>query len=61
MSMADTQNQDEASADTILTPEQEDLLDQYLQHLDQVLENIQESDKVQVEIETLHLKRILRL
>lgn len=58
--MAGTQNQGEASADTLLTPEQEALLDQYVQHLDEVLENIRESDKMQVEIEMLHLKRILQ-
>jgi hypothetical protein len=57
--MADTPNQDEASPSNILTPEQEAILDRYLQHLDEVLENIRESDKIQVEIETLHLKRIL--
>jgi hypothetical protein len=57
--MADTQNQHETSADNILTREQEEILDRYLQHLDHVLENIRESDKIQVEIETLHLKRIL--
>jgi hypothetical protein len=57
--MADTPNQDEASPSNILTPEQEAILDRYLQHLDEVLENSRESDKIQVEIETLHLKRIL--
>jgi hypothetical protein len=58
--MADTQNQVASSANTLLTPEQEAILDRYLQHLDQVLEDIKESDKIQVEIETLHLKRILK-
>ena len=58
--MAHTQALDDASAATLLTPEQQELLDQYIQHLDAVLENITESDKRQVEIETLHLKRILR-
>jgi hypothetical protein len=44
---------------TILTVEQEALLDQYLHHLDGYLEELKSSEKVQVEIETQHLKRIL--
>lgn len=43
----------------ILTPEQDALLDMYLKNLDNFFENIKESEKIQVEIETLHLKRIL--
>jgi hypothetical protein len=43
----------------ILTKEQEVLLDLYLTNLDDIFKNIQESETVQVEIETLHLKRIL--
>jgi hypothetical protein len=43
----------------VLTPEQAVLLEMYLQNLDNFFENIKASEKVQVEIETLHLKRIL--
>jgi hypothetical protein len=58
--MAATENQGEANGTQILTAEQEAILDKYLQQLDRVLENLQESDQLQVEIETLHLKRILQ-
>ncbi len=58
--MAATDTQDEATGPQILTAEQEEILDKYLQRLDQVLENLKESDRFQVEIETLHLKRILQ-
>ena len=44
----------------LLTAEQEEILDKYLQNLDGVFENMKASERVQVEIETLHLKRILR-
>ncbi len=44
---------------SLLNQEQEDLLDLYLQHLDLFYEGLKESDVVQVEIETLHLKKIL--
>lgn len=44
---------------SILTQEQEELLDKYLQSLDNYVENLKNSEKIQVEIETLHLKRIL--
>jgi hypothetical protein len=43
----------------ILSAEQEVLLELYLKNLDDIFKNIQESEIVQVEIETLHLKRIL--
>lgn len=43
----------------ILTPEQDALLDVYIQNLDDFFENIKVSEQIQVEIETLHLKRIL--
>jgi hypothetical protein len=45
--------------DIILTAEQEEILDLYLKNLDTIFEEIKESEKMQVEIETLHLKRIL--
>lgn len=55
--------QDNPKADapqkSILTKEQDALLDMYITNLDEFFESIKESDKVQVEIETLHLKRIL--
>ncbi len=44
---------------SILTPEQEGILDMYLQHLDTYFEELKESEKIQVEIETQHLKRLL--
>lgn len=43
----------------ILTPEQEAVLDLYLKRLDTYFEELKESEKLQVEIETKHLKRIL--
>lgn len=45
--------------DIILTAEQEEILDLYLTNLDTIFEEIKESEKLQVDIETLHLKRIL--
>ena len=44
---------------TILNEEQEAVLDMYLANLDNFLATIQESENVQVETETLHLKKIL--
>lgn len=44
---------------TILTQEQDEVLDLYLKRLDEYLENQKDAEKVEVEIETLHLKRIL--
>lgn len=44
---------------SILTKEQDALLDMYLKNLDDIFEGIKATEKVQVEIETLHLKRIL--
>ncbi|MCC9166981.1 hypothetical protein [Pontibacter harenae] len=43
----------------ILTPDQDELLDLYIKNLDNFFEEIKESEKVEVEIETLHLKRML--
>ncbi|CAN5151170.1 hypothetical protein BH23BAC1_BH23BAC1_41150 [soil metagenome] len=43
----------------VLTPEQDNILDSYIHHIDNFFEALKESEKVQVEIETLHLKRIL--
>lgn len=44
---------------SILNEEQEAVLDMYLANLDKFLATIQESENVQVETETLHLKKIL--
>ncbi|WP_199688394.1 hypothetical protein [Pontibacter oryzae] len=46
-------------ANSILTEEQEELLDAYLQKLDDIQEQLKLAEKVQVAIETEHLKRIL--
>ena len=43
----------------ILTTEQEAVLDLYLKRIDAYFEELKESEKLQVEIETKHLKRIL--
>ena len=43
----------------VLTVEQDVILDLYIQKLDAYFENLKESEKIQVEIETLHLKRIV--
>ena len=57
--MANGNKQQDPSPPDILTPEQAALLDMYVQNLDNFLENIKTSEKIQVEIETLHLKKIL--
>jgi hypothetical protein len=43
----------------ILTQEQDAVLDLYIQHLDKHFEELKLSEKLQVEIETMHLKKIL--
>jgi hypothetical protein len=43
----------------ILSSEQEAVLDLYIQHIDNIFEEMKLSEKLQVEIETQHLKRIL--
>ncbi|MGV3642169.1 MAG: hypothetical protein ACO1NZ_16715 [Adhaeribacter sp.] len=58
MTEGDKKQQEKESP--LLTAEQEEILDKYLQNLDGVFENMKASERVQVEIETLHLKRILR-
>ncbi len=45
--------------ESVLTPEQDALMDLYIQHLDNFFEEVKQTEKTQVEIETLHLKRIL--
>lgn len=56
--MADENTQHNAPQ-RILTPEQEALLDLYIQNLDGYMEELKASDAIQVEIETQHLKKIL--
>lgn len=43
----------------LLSDEQEAVLDLYIQHIDNIFEEMKLSEKLQVEIETQHLKRIL--
>lgn len=47
------------SQHSILTAEQDAILDMYLDRLDDYFKNIKEREKMEVEIETLHLKRLL--
>lgn len=43
----------------VLTQAQEAIIDSYIESLEDFYSAIKEAEKVQVEIETLHLKRIL--
>lgn len=43
----------------LLNQDQEEVLDMYLQQLDDFYGTLKETEKLQVEIETLHLKRLL--
>lgn len=52
-------NQSDNQLNNVLTEEQDVILDMYIQKLDAFFENLKESEKIQVEIETLHLKRIV--
>ncbi len=45
--------------DSVLNAEQDAILDLYIENLDNFFEEVKQSEKTQVEIETLHLKRIL--
>ncbi|WP_181884998.1 hypothetical protein [Pontibacter diazotrophicus] len=56
--MADEKDRKKAS-NNVLTAEQDDLLDLYIQNLDGYYEELRASDAIQVEIETQHLKKIL--
>lgn len=47
------------ASNNILTTDQEDLLDAYLQKLDDIQEQLKLAEKMHVAIETEHLKRIL--
>jgi len=57
--MARDKKQQEEITHHILTPEQEELLGLYSKRLDSYFEELKASEKVQVEIETKHLKKIL--
>ncbi|WP_114783796.1 hypothetical protein [Botryobacter ruber] len=57
--MAESSHDKNTSQQRILSSEQEALLDLYIQKLDQFFEDVKTSEKIQVEIETLHLKRLL--
>ncbi|WP_210489334.1 hypothetical protein [Rufibacter aurantiacus] len=54
-----TNNSSNESLEGVLTQEQDALLDLYLNNLDNFFENQKNAEKIQVEIETLHLKKIL--
>ena len=56
--MKEHKNQHPASR-KILDEEQELVLDMYLKNLDEFLDTAKESEKAEIEIETLHLKKIL--
>lgn len=45
--------------ETVLTAEQEEILDLYIENLDSFFEEVKHAEKTQVEIETMHLKRLL--
>jgi len=57
--MAGGEEQKEVNQPGVLSAEQDAILDMYLKSLDNFWEEIQNSERVQVEIETQHLKRIL--
>ncbi len=59
MAVTSADNKGEIKSSSVLTSEQDAILDLYLQKLDDFYESLEESEKIQVEIETLHLKRIL--
>ena len=44
---------------SILSQEQDELLDLYLQRLDAFMEELKQSENTEITIETMHLKRIL--
>jgi hypothetical protein len=52
-------NSKPVNPDSVLSAEQEAILEIYLENLDNFFEEVKQSEKTQVEIETLHLKRIL--
>ncbi|WP_299821512.1 hypothetical protein [uncultured Pontibacter sp.] len=56
--MAEEKNTNATPAN-ILTQEQDELLDLYIQKLDSFFEELKQAEKTEVAIETQHLKRIL--
>lgn len=54
-----TAKEQHKTSNSILTEEQEELLDLYIHNLDGYYMELQATDKIQVEIETQHLKKIL--
>ncbi|MFD3001064.1 hypothetical protein ACFS7Z_11865 [Pontibacter toksunensis] len=54
-----TEKEQHKTSSRILTEEQEELLDLYIQNLDGYYMELQATDAIQVEIETQHLKKIL--
>jgi hypothetical protein len=57
--MTGVEKEKELTRQRILSPEQDALLDLYIKKLDEYFEEVKASEKVQVEIETLHLKRMI--
>ena len=55
----ETENNKHIKQDSILSEEQEAILDLYIESLDSFFEEVKQSEITQVEIETLHLKRLL--
>jgi hypothetical protein len=55
----ETENNKQINQDSILSEEQEAILDLYIESLDNFFEEVKQSELTQVEIETLHLKRLL--
>lgn len=57
--MINGNNKEESPLQSILTQEQDAVLDLYIAHIDGIFEEMKLAEKLQVEIETMHLKRIL--
>jgi hypothetical protein len=57
--MINGDNKEVTQQESILSHDQEAVLDLYIRHLDNIFEEMKLSEKLQVEIETQHLKRIL--
>lgn len=57
--MREENNNTNMPYNSILTEEQDQILDMYIQRMDEYFESIKASEKMEVDIETLHLKRIL--
>ncbi|MHC2993335.1 hypothetical protein OB13_17770 [Pontibacter sp. HJ8] len=57
--MINGDKKEDTTQPSILTQEQDAVLDLYITHIDGIFEEMQLAEKLQVEIETMHLKRIL--